>query len=67
MEKKYSKYLEQSSLFAHAQIGKYEGMLIIASMSLPEKQKQEFLDFIAEMNKEREDFSENYKQLNNII
>ena len=44
LEKKYSKYLEQSSLLAHSQIGKYQGMLIIASMNLPEHKKQEFLD-----------------------
>lgn len=66
-EKKYSKYLEQSSLLAHTQIGKYQGMLIIAATALPEKQKQEFLDFISKMDKERENFSVNYKQLNNII
>lgn len=61
MEKEFSKYLKASSLLSATQIGKYQGMLIIASMSLPENQKQEFLDFISEMDKERVEFNENYK------
>ena len=61
MEKEFSKYLKESSLLSATQIGKYQGMLIIASMGLPETQKQQFLDFISQMDKERVEFNENYK------
>ncbi|MFY8161986.1 MAG: hypothetical protein ACOVNU_11700 [Candidatus Kapaibacteriota bacterium] len=60
-EKQYSKRMEASSLLAHKQIGILQAMLFVASFRLSDEEKEEIKKNLAKLDKEREDFSENYE------
>jgi hypothetical protein len=60
-EKKYSKRMEESDLLAHKHIGMLQAMLSKASYYLSDVEKEEIKKDLAEMEKERLEFSQNTK------
>ena len=60
-EKEYSKRMEASSLLAHKQIGILQSMLFSASLRLSDEEKEQIKKDLAKLDKERQDFSENYE------
>jgi hypothetical protein len=60
-EKQYSKRMEASSLLAHKQIGILQSMLFAASLRLSDEEHEQIKKDLAKLDKERQDFSENYE------
>jgi hypothetical protein len=64
-EKEYSKRMEASSLLAHSHIGRLYAIISFASIRLSDSEKEEIKKDLAQMDKEREDFDQNYKSETN--
>ncbi len=60
-EKRYSKYMQSSSLLAHYHIGRLQAMLSVYSYKCSDAEKEQMKKSLDEMEKERTDFSLNTK------
>jgi hypothetical protein len=60
-EKRYSKYMEASSLMAHNHIGRLQAMLSVYSYNCTDAEKEEMKKFLSDMENERSEFALNTK------
>jgi hypothetical protein len=58
-EKRYSKYMEASSLMAHNHIGRLQAMLLVYSYNCTDAEKEEMKKFLSDMENERSEFYKN--------
>jgi len=61
----YSNYLQKRNTLAFMQLGKFEVMLKCAILHLPEEQKEEYVNFIAEMEGERMNLGQKFRDIIN--